>query len=268
MLKNITLGQYYPGDSFIHRLDPRTKMVFVFVMVVLIFLFKTWYGYALMFAGLAAAVIASKVNFRYLLKGLKPLWFIIVFTFVLNLLFTSTGKVLLEIGRFKLTIDGLVLAAELVARLVFLIMMTTLLTYTTSPIQLTDAIERLFKPLNKIGFPVHELAMMMTIAIRFIPTLIEETDKIMKAQMARGAEFDSKNIFKRAAGMVPLLVPLFVSAFRRADELAFAMEARCYNGGEGRTKMKVLVMAGRDYAVFALMVLLAASPVIERLWLA
>ncbi len=267
MLKNITLGQYYPGESFIHRLDPRTKLVFVFVMVVLIFLFSTWYGYALMFAVLAASIIASGINFRYLLKGLKPLWFIIAFTFVLNLLFTNTGKVLFEIGRFKLTTDGLVLAAELVARLVFLIMMTTLMTYTTSPIQLTDAIERLFKPLKKIGFPVHELAMMMTIAIRFIPTLIEETDKIMKAQMARGAEFDSKNLFKRAAGMVPLLVPLFVSAFRRADELAFAMEARCYRGGEGRTKMKVLVMAGRDYAVFTLMVLLTASPVIERLWL-
>ncbi|MEX1307948.1 MAG: energy-coupling factor transporter transmembrane component T [Eubacteriales bacterium] len=267
MLKNITLGQYYPGDSFIHRLDPRTKLIFVFVMVVLIFLFKTWYGYALMFAGLAVAVAASGVKVKYLLKGLKPLWFIIAFTFVLNLLFTSTGTVLFEIGRFKLTTDGLILAGELVARLVFLIMMTTLLTYTTSPIQLTDAIERLFKPLNKIGFPVHELAMMMTIAIRFIPTLIEETDKIMKAQMARGAEFDSKNLFKRTAGMVPLLVPLFVSAFRRADELAFAMEARCYNGGEGRTKMKVLVMTARDYVVFALLLIMIASPVLEGIWL-
>jgi len=267
MLKNITLGQYYPGDSFIHRLDPRTKLVFVFVMVVLIFLFTTWYGYALMFGVLILSILTSGVNVKYLLKGLKPLWFIMAFTFVLNLLFTSTGKVLLEIGRFKLTVDGLVLAAELIARLVFLIMMTTLLTFTTSPIQLTDAIERLLKPLKKVGFPVHELAMMMTIAIRFIPTLIEETDKIMKAQMARGAEFDSKNIFKRAAGMVPLLVPLFVSAFRRADELAFAMEARCYSGGEGRTKMKILTMAARDYAVFALMAILISAPVLERLWL-
>ena len=267
MLKNITLGQYFPGDSIIHRLDPRTKLTLVFVFVVIIFLFKTWVGYTVMYALLVLAILLSQISFGHILKGLKPLWFIILFTFVLNLLFTNTGMPIFEIGRFKLTTDGLVLAGELVARLVFLIMITTLLTYTTSPIQLTDAIERMFKPLNKIGFPVHELAMMMTIAIRFIPTLIEETDKIMKAQMARGAEFDSKNIFKRAVNMVPLLVPLFVSAFRRADELAFAMEARCYSGGHGRTKMRVLKMKARDYVVLAILVMIAALPIAERIWL-
>ncbi len=267
MLKNITLGQYFPGDSIIHRLDPRTKITLVFVFVIIIFLFQTWTGYAVMYALLIMAVILSKISFGHILKGLKPLWFIILFTFILNLLFTNTGNVIFEIGRFKLTTDGIVLAAELVFRLVFLILITTLLTYTTSPIQLTDAIERMFKPLNKIGFPVHELAMMMTIAIRFIPTLIEETDKIMKAQMARGAEFDSKNIFKRAVNMVPLLVPLFVSAFRRADELAFAMEARCYSGGHGRTKMRVLKLHTRDYVVLVLLLVIAVLPVAERIWL-
>jgi len=264
MMKNITLGQFFPGDSIIHRLDPRTKLTLVFVFVVIIFLFKTWVGYAIMYALLITAIACSGINIKHILRGLKPLLFIIIFTFVLNLLFTNTGKVLVSVGRFKLTMDGVVLAGELVLRLVFLIMITTLLTYTTSPIQLTDAIERMFKPLNKIGFPVHELAMMMTIAIRFIPTLLEETDKIMKAQMARGAEFDSKNIFKRAVNMVPLLVPLFVSAFRRADELAFAMESRCYSGGHGRTKMRVLKLAARDYMVFALLILVATLPFVEK----
>jgi len=264
MLKNITLGQYFPGDSLLHRLDPRTKMILVFSLVVIIFVFKTWIGYALMFAILIAMILLSQTKIKLLLRGLKPLWFILVFTFVLNVLFTKHGTVWLDIGRIKITDEGVYLAASLCSRLIFLIMITSLLTFTTSPIQLTDAIERLFKPLNKIKFPVHELAMMMTIAIRFIPTLIEETDKIMKAQMARGAEFDSKNILKRAVNMVPLLVPLFVSAFRRADELAFAMEARCYSGGHGRTKMKILKLHFVDYLAFVFLGVVIALVVLER----
>ena len=259
MLKNITLGQFFPGESIIHRLDPRTKMIVVFSLVVLIFIFKSWIGYALMYGILILVILLSKINLKHILSGLKPLLFIIIFTFVLNLFFSKAGKVIFELGFLKITYEGIILAVSLSARLIFLIMITTLLTYTTSPIQLTDAIERLFKPLNKIKFPVHELAMMMTIAIRFIPTLIEETDKIMKAQMARGAEFDSKNILKRAVNMVPLLVPLFVSAFRRADELAFAMEARCYSGGHGRTKMKILKLHLIDYFALVFLGVLIAT---------
>lgn len=264
MLKNITLGQFFPGESILHRLDPRTKLVLVFSLVVLIFVFKTWIGYAFLYGVLIMMIMFSKINLKQILRGLKPLLFIIIFTFVLNLFFVREGKMLVDFGFIKITVEGIKLAASLSIRLIFLILVTTLLTYTTSPIQLTDAIERLFKPLNKIKFPVHELAMMMTIAIRFIPTLIEETDKIMKAQTARGAEFDSKNIFKRAVNMIPLLVPLFVSAFRRADELAFAMEARCYSGGHGRTKMKILKMHLIDYMAFTFLALIIVLTIFER----
>jgi len=258
MIENITLGQFFPGDSFIHRLDPRTKIIAVFVFVVLIFIVKSWIGYLLMYGLLVLSIIISKISFRQMLRGLKPLLFIMIFTFILNIFFSTQGSVIFEFYFIKITDVGLLLALKLVLRLVFLITTTTLMTYTTSPIQLTDAIESLFKPLNKIKFPVHEIAMMMTIAIRFIPTLIEETDKIMKAQTARGAEFDGKNIFKKALDMVPLLVPLFVSAFRRADELAFAMEARCYNGGHGRTKLKKLAMRKIDILVFVFLAALIA----------
>jgi len=259
MLSNITLGQFFPGNSLIHRLDPRTKIIFVFVFVVLIFIVKSWIGYLVMYALLFTEIMISQIGFKQMLRGLKPLLFIMIFTFILNVFFSTEGKLLVDFYFIKITDTGLFLALKLVLRLVFLIMTTTLLTYTTSPIRLTDAIESLFKPLNKIKFPVHEIAMMMTIAIRFIPTLIEETDKIMKAQTARGAQFDGKNIFKKALDMVPLLVPLFVSAFRRADELAFAMEARCYNGGEGRTKMKRLILINIDYSAFAFLAILIAT---------
>jgi energy-coupling factor transport system permease protein len=259
MLSNITLGQFFPGESIIHRLCPRTKLIAVFVLIVLIFIVKSWIGYLMLYTLLIIFIIMSKISFGQMLRGLKPLLFIMIFTFVINLFFNKEGNLIVDFYFIKITDMGLILALKLCLRLIFLITTTTLLTYTTSPIKLTDAIEQLFKPLAKIKFPVHEIAMMMTIAIRFIPTLIEETDKIMKAQIARGADFESKNIFKKALDMVPLLVPLFVSAFRRADELAFAMEARCYNGGEGRTKMHQLKLGKLDYMTFVLIALVIAA---------
>jgi len=261
MINNISLGQYFPGNSIIHRMDPRIKLVLVVAVIVLIFLMNTLIGHLVVFGFLVATIIVSRVNVKFVLRGLKPLWFIIIFTFVLNTFFYTGGSELFSWWIFRVSQEGLINAVRLAVRLIFLITATTMLTLTTSPIALTDGIESLLGPLKKVKFPVHELAMMMTIAMRFIPTLIEETDKIMKAQTARGAEFDSGSIFKRAAGMVPLLVPLFVSAFRRADELAFAMESRCYHGGEGRTRMKVMHMHVRDYlamAVVAALIVFAA----------
>ena len=246
MIKNITLGQYFPGDSIIHRLDPRIKLILVIAVIVLVFLADTLIDYLIVFAFLCFTVLLSRINAKYVLKGLKPLWFILLLTFVLNTFFYSGGTELFTIWILHVSQEGLINAVRLAARLVFLITATTMLTLTTSPIALTDGLERLMAPLKAIRFPVHELAMMMTIAMRFIPTLLEETDKIMKAQTARGAEFDSGNVIKRATGMVPLLVPLFVSAFRRADELAYAMESRCYHGGEGRTRMKIMHMRYPD----------------------
>lgn len=246
MIKNLTLGQYFPGNSIIHRLDPRAKLVLVIALIVAIFMADTVIGNVVIFAFLIAVILLSRVNVKTVLRGLKPLWFIIVLTFVLNTFFYSGGTEIVSWWIFRITQEGLISAVRLAVRLIFLITGTTMLTLTTSPIALTDGLESLMKPLKAVRFPVHELAMMMTIAMRFIPTLLEETDKIMKAQTARGAEFDSGNVFARAKGMVPLLVPLFVSAFRRADELAFAMESRCYHGGEGRTRMKVLHFHWRD----------------------
>jgi energy-coupling factor transport system permease protein len=251
MIKNVSLGQYFPGNSIIHRMDPRIKLVLVVAIIVLIFLVESLIGNLVVFGFLVLTIILSRVNIKFVLRGLKPLWFIIILTFVLNTFFYSGGTELFSWWIFRVSEEGLMNAIRLAVRLIFLITATTMLTLTTSPISLTDGIESLLKPLKKVRFPVHELAMMMTIAMRFIPTLIEETDKIMKAQTARGAEFDSGSIFKRAAGMVPLLVPLFVSAFRRADELAFAMESRCYKGGEGRTRMKIMHMDVRDYIAMA-----------------
>jgi energy-coupling factor transport system permease protein len=247
MIKNITLGQYFPGNSIIHRLDARMKLVLVIAIIVLIFLADTVIGNVVVLAFLTTIIILSRISAKFVLRGLKPLWFIILLTFVLNTFFYSGGTEIFSWWIFRVTQEGLISAVRLAVRLIFLITATTMLTLTTSLISLTDGLESLMKPLKAVKFPVHELAMMMTIAMRFIPTLIEETDKIMKAQTARGAEFDSGNVFKRATGMVPLLVPLFVSAFRRADELAFAMESRCYHGGEGRTRMKVMHLAVRDW---------------------
>ncbi len=251
MIKNITLGQYFPGKSILHKLDPRVKILMMLAVIVLIFLVNSYTGYLVVFAFLILCTFLSGIKPVYILKSIKPLWFILLFTFILNLFFYSGGEVIFKWWIITVTKEGLNQAVFLALRLIFLITTTSLLTLTTSPIEFTDGMERLLKPLKLIKFPVHELAMMMTIAIRFIPTLLEETDKIMSAQTARGAEFESGNIFRRAYNMVPLLVPLFVSAFRRADELALAMESRCYTGGNKRTRMKVLSLHFRDFAACA-----------------
>lgn len=239
MLKDITLGQYFPGDTIVHRLDPRAKLLMVLVYIIALFLCKGPVSYGLALAFLITAVALSRIRPKALLKGLKPLLIIIIFTAVINIFYTE-GKVLAEFWIFKITAEGLWGAFYLVLRIMLLVTGTFLLTYTTSPIALTDGLESLLSPLKKIRFPVHELSMMMSIALRFIPTLIEETDKIISAQKARGADFETGNLLHRAKALIPILVPLFVSAFRRADELATAMECRCYHGGKGRTKLKVL----------------------------
>ena len=246
MLKDITLGQFFPGDSLAHRLDPRTKLILTVLYIVTLFCAKSFVSYGVVAALLAAGIKISGVSPKALVKGLKPILFIVCFTAALNLLYTP-GDALVTLWVFKITKQGIFTAFFMVLRITMLIMGTFLLTYTTSPIALTDGLETLLGPLKKIRVPVHELAMIMSIALRFIPTLIEETDKIMSAQKARGADFESGNILQRAKALVPILVPLFVSAFRRADELAVAMECRCYHGGEGRTKLHVLHYQTRDY---------------------
>ena len=246
MLKDITLGQYFPGDTVVHRLDPRTKLLMVIVYIVALFLAKWVVSYAVMLAFLVMAVALSRIRPRALFKGLKPLLFIIIFTAIINVFYTK-GDVLVQFWIFKITREGLVNAGFLVLRIVMLVTGTFLLTYTTSPIALTDGLESLLSPLKAIHFPVHELALMMSIALRFIPTLIEETDKIMNAQKARGAQLDTGKMTDRVKALVPVLIPLFISAFRRADELAMAMECRCYRGGTGRTRLKVLRCEKQDY---------------------
>ena len=245
MLKDITLGQYFPGNTVVHRLDPRTKLLMVVVYIVALLLAKWWVSYGVMLAFLVTAVMLSHIKPKALFRGLKPLIVIMVFTALINL-FYSDGEVLVKFWIFRITREGIVQAAFLVLRIMMLVTGTFLMTYTTSPIALTDGMESLLSPLKKLHFPVHELSMMMSIALRFIPTLIEETDKIISAQKARGADFESGNIFRRAKALVPILVPLFFSAFRRADELATAMECRCYHGDEGRTKLKQLHYRARD----------------------
>ena len=240
MIKDITLGQYYPGNSVIHRLDPRTKLLGMIVYIVIVFLVKNIAVFALPAAFIVLTVLLARVPVSYLIRSLKPIRFLLVFMFVINLFMIQTGDEILSWWIIRMTWDGVHQAVFITLRLILLLLGTSLMTLTTTPIALTDGMEKLMLPLSKIGFPAHELAMMMTIALRFIPTLIEEADKIMKAQMARGADFESGNIVKRAKSMVPVLVPLFISAFRRADELAMAMESLCYHGGEGRTRMHVL----------------------------
>ncbi len=258
MLKDITLGQYFPGDTVVHRLDPRTKLIATVLYIVALFCAKSFIEYAVVALMLFLAVKLSRVKFKALVRGLKPVLFIIVFTAVLNLFFTP-GETIFEWGVLSVTREGIFTALSMMARITLLIMGTFLLTYTTSPIALTDGMESLLAPLKKLRVPVHEFAMMMSIALRFIPTLIEETDKIMSAQKARGADFESGNLFARAKALIPLLVPLFVSAFRRADELAMAMECRCYHGGEGRTKLRVLRYGARDGVTIALYALVCAG---------
>jgi len=256
MLKDVTLGQYFPGQSFIHRLDPRVKLVLTCVYITALFLAKGFLSYGIMLVWLVIAVACSGVPVRLFLRGLRPLIAIIVFTGVLNIFYTE-GYVLFQWWIFRVTAEGLFMAGRMILRILMLVTGTFLMTYTTSPLQLTDAMERLFGPLKKLRLPVHELSMMMSIALRMIPTLIEEADKIMNAQRARGADFDSGNVVKRAKALIPLLVPLFVSAFRRAEELATAMECRCYHGGEGRTRLRVLVMRSADTVVLVGFILLS-----------
>ena len=264
-LKDITLGQYFPGNSPVHRLDPRTKLICVVLYIVALFLAAWFVTYAVMLAVLAGSIYLSKVPVKSVFRGLKPVLFIVVFTAVLNLFYTPGDTVLAQFWVFTITLEGVWRAFFMVVRIMMLISGTFLLTYTTSPILLTDGLESLLGPLKMVRVPVHELAMMMSIALRFIPTLIEETDKIMSAQKARGADLESGNLFQRARAMIPILVPLFISAFRRADELATAMECRCYHGGEGRTKLHVLRYEPRDYTALALGVLILAAVILLRL---
>ena len=264
MLKDITLGQYFPGTTLAHKLDPRTKILLVTLYIVALFCAKGLVTYGILALCLAICVRISKVKIKALVKGLQPVLFIIIFTGILNLFFTPGDYYMVEIGFIHISNVGLHNAVFMVLRIMLLIMGTFLMTYTTSPISLTDGLERLLGGLKKLHVPVHELAMMMSIALRFIPTLIEETDKIMSAQKARGADFESGNLIQKAKALIPILVPLFVSAFRRADELATAMECRCYHGGEGRTKLHVLKYESRDYVALVLGALVLALILVLR----
>ena len=259
MLKDITLGQFFPGHSVIHRLDPRTKLLMLVVYIVALFMAVSWVSYAVLFGFLAISIALSKIPVKSILKGMKPLVMILVFTAVLNIFFTEGETVLVNLGFVQITLEGLQRAFFMLIRILMLVTGTFLMTYTTSPIALTDGLESLLNPLKKIKVPVHELSMMMCIALRFIPTLIEETDKIMSAQKARGADFENGKLMDRVKALIPILVPLFISAFRRADELATAMECRCYQGGEGRTKMKLLRYHRNDLVSFGVGALMIAA---------
>lgn len=263
MLSDITIGQYFPGSSILHRLDPRTKVVLLFFYLVLIFVCRSAISYAILSALTFALMVLSKVPLRMMLRSLKPLWWIILFTFVIHV-FSTPGEELVKVWIFSVTWEGIVQGFYVSLRLVLLILLSSLLTFTTSPLKLTDAMEALLAPFKRIGVPAHELAMMMTIALRFVPTLIQETDRIMKAQQSRGANFTDGSIAKRLRAFVPVLVPLFLSAFRRADDLAMAMEARCYRGGEGRTQMKALKITSIDYVAWGFTIVLIAAVIVLR----
>jgi len=265
MLKDISLGQYFPGNSILHRADPRGKLLMLVVFVTALFLARTAWQYGLMSVWLMIAVISCHMKIKVLVRGMKPVLFLILFTAIINMLITP-GDVLLSWTFIRITREGVIMAAMMVSRIFMLISATFLLTYTTSPIQLTDALERAMAPLKLIRVPVHELSMMMTIALRFIPTLIEETDKIISAQRARGGDFESGNIFRRMKALLPLLIPLILSAFRRANELAIAMECRCYNGGDGRTRLRVLRWQWLDGAVILSCVAALVGLIVMRVY--
>ena len=252
MYKEITIGQYYQTESPIHRLDPRVKLIATFAYIISLFVVHSWTGYLIAAVAVAIVIAASHVPFGYIMRGMKAVMMILMITVIFNL-FLTEGRPLVHFWKLTITYEGVDFASKMAVRLIFLIIGSSLMTLTTTPNQLTDALEDVLGPLKKIHVPVHEISMMMSIALRFIPILMEETDKIMKAQMARGADFESKNLMKKIQSLVPLLVPLFISAFRRANDLAMAMEARCYRGGDGRTKMKPLVYCRRDYAAYALL---------------
>ncbi len=263
MLQDIMLGQFFPGQSILHRLDPRTKIILLFVLMILIFAAENWTTYFLLTILTAGLIFLSKVPPLTVLKSIKPLSWIILFTLLIHFV-SHDGEVLAKFYVFKVTTEGILYGVKISLRLILLICLSSLLTFTTSPLKLTDATEKLLSPLKKIGVPSHELAMMMTIAIRFIPTLIEEADKIIKAQKSRGLDFESGGFVKKMRSMVPILVPLFLSSFRRADDLAMAMEARCYRGGEGRTHMKQLRLTNLDfYAAIFILIICAVVVVME-----
>lgn len=267
MLRDITLGQYYPADSVIHRLDPRVKLMATLIYIISLFTFRGIAGFLLVTAFLIFMIRCSKVPFSYMVKGLKAIVILMIITALFNLFLTPGETVIVHYWIFTITLEGVKNAGMMLIRLTYLIIGTSLMTLTTTPNQLTDGLEKALAPLSKVKVPVHAIAMMMSIALRFIPILIEETDIIMKAQMARGADFESGNILKRAKSMVPILVPLFVSAFRRADDLAMAMEARCYVGGEGRTKMKPLRYEKRDHWTYVILVVYLAAVIVLRILL-
>ncbi len=264
MIRDITIGQYYPAKSRLHTLDPRTKILCTLVYLISLFFFNNILSYVLATVFLFTVIRLSKIPFSYIVKGLRPVIMLLMITVIFNMLFTTTGKVLVHFWIIKITDDGLRFALLLAVRLIYMILGSSLMTFTTTPNCLTDGIEGLLKPLRHIRVPVHEIAMMMTIALRFIPILLEETDKIMKAQTARGADLESGNIIRRAKAMVPVLVPLFVSAFRRAGDLAMAMESRCYRGGDGRTKMKPLIYRRADYVAYIVTCVYAAAGIAMR----
>ncbi|HJC62969.1 MAG TPA: energy-coupling factor transporter transmembrane protein EcfT [Candidatus Blautia merdavium] len=264
MIRDITIGQYYPADSILHRLDPRVKFIGTFLFLVSLFVADSFWGYLLATCFLAGIIALSKVPVKFMLKGLKPLFILLLITVLFNL-FLIPGTVIWQAGFLKITREGITQAVKIGIRLIYLVMGSSVMTLTTTPNQLTDGLERILKPLNRIHVPVHDISMMMSIALRFIPILMEETDKIMKAQMARGADFESGNLLQRAKNLIPLLVPLFISAFRRADDLAMAMEARCYHGGENRTQMKPLIYQRRDYAAYAATLVYLAADIAIRI---
>ncbi|MCU6698072.1 energy-coupling factor transporter transmembrane component T family protein [Laedolimicola ammoniilytica] len=264
MIRDITLGQYYPADSILHKLDPRVKLVTTIVFLIALFVADDWVGYLVATVFLVAVIKLSKVPFHFMVKGLKAIFFILLITMFFNLFLTPGDVVLVQIWKLKITDKGLHTAIFMAIRLIYLILGSSVMTLTTTPNDLTDGLEKLMSPLKKLHVPVHEVAMMMSIALRFIPILLEETDKIMKAQIARGADFENGNLIQKAKNLVPLLVPLFISAFRRANDLAMAMEARCYRGGEGRTKMKPLVYAKRDYYAYGVVALFMAAIIAVR----
>ena len=266
MFDSITLGQYYQTDSVLHRLDPRVKLVGTFTYLISLFIVSSFAGYLLAGLFLFAMIKLSNVPFRYIVRGMKTILFLLLITVVFNL-FLTPGEVIWQFWIFKITREGVSFAVKMALRLSLLILGSSIMTLTTTPTQLTDALESLMNPLKKVRVPVHEIAMMMSIALRFIPILMEETDKIMKAQIARGADFESRNIVKKIKSLVPLLVPLFISAFRRANDLAMAMEARCYQGGEGRTKMKPLVYTGRDRIAYGVLLAFFAACILTRIFL-
>ena len=263
MIRDITLGQYYAKDSVIHRLDPRVKITGTFAYLVLLFLIKDFIGFGFVVLCLAGLIAASGVPFKFIMRGMKPIMFILVFTFCINI-FLYKGTVIWQLGFLTITKEGLRQAVFIAARLALLIFGTSLLTYTTKPMALTDGFEAILRPFARIGVPAHEIAMMMSIALRFIPTLLEETDKIMKAQQARGADFESGNLLQRAKALIPILIPLFVSAFRIAQDLAMAMEARCYRGGDGRTRLHPMKYEKRDFAGYAVIAVFAAVILLMR----